>query len=76
MSMTKKDYELIAKAISEVIDTAMVRDYTASQSHTQILIIEPFAERLERDNPRFDRKKFIDACFNFNPVEDEFMNPE
>ena len=45
--MTKKDYE----AIAEILD-ANVAD---------LGIVFDFADMLEEDNPRFDRKRFIDA---------------
>lgn len=54
--MTKKDYIIIAEAIKEII--ASEAD-TTSQTHIQMRFVEPFAERLQADNPRFNRKTFI-----------------
>ena len=62
-SMTKKDYELIAEAVNEVImsEANEIQDQTS----TQMYFIEPFAERLARENPRFNREKFVKACFGW-----------
>jgi len=54
--MTKKDYELIA--------TALVMTHTSAFNGTEgyKLTCEYMADELERDNPRFDRTKFLTAC--------------
>lgn len=60
--MTKKDYELLAKAIyGSLIQSGKLE----AQDH----YIEQFkittwhvADALERNNPRFDRDRFISAC--------------
>ncbi len=46
--MTKKDYVKIA---------AVLRDTTAPD-----YIVDAFADMLARDNPAFDRARFIAAC--------------
>ena len=51
--MTKKDYELIADCIR-----------AAADKETVALLL---AAALGEDNPRFDRKKFLDAC-EIHPV--------
>lgn len=57
--MTRKDYQLIADAIA-----AEVRDWdgddrcVAAIGHTASRI----ASALRRDNPRFNRATFMDAC--------------
>jgi HKD family nuclease len=51
--MTRKDYIKIAKVIS----TAWV----ASQDFRES-IANDFADMLEKDNPNFDREKFLTAC--------------
>lgn len=61
--MTRKDYILIADAIR----AALIDDETgialpereASGVHVAALRL---AERLEQDNPRFDRAMFLKAC--------------
>lgn len=55
--MTKKDYELIAKAIRDVylygidVDKGTLDDVARS-----------LAAHLATTNPRFDRERFIKAC--------------
>lgn len=70
--MTRKDYVLIADTIS-----AQVRDIAEEQFHARdrtdkaILsgerlavynLANRLADHLWQDNPRFDHKRFIDAC--------------
>lgn len=47
--MTKKDYIILAKAISEATTTGNN-------------IVRALADALGRDNPKFDRHRFIVAC--------------
>lgn len=57
--MTKKDYELIATAILESKNDMQdhpVRMAGANQTARRI------ASYLAKDNPRFDRTKFLKAC--------------
>ena len=51
--MTKKDYELIAQAFAL---------YKCLDQPTRWFIAQALADRLEKDNPRFDRALFIKAC--------------
>jgi hypothetical protein len=59
--MTKKDFELIAKVISDLVQDQKERGAFANNPdlHT---VAEWFADELEEINPRFDRVKFRDAC--------------
>jgi hypothetical protein len=50
--MTKKDYKLIAEIL---FDSALTAQETLD-------LAEDFARRLERQNPKFDREKFIKDC--------------
>lgn len=50
--MTKKDYVLVARVISEDLTYGALRRQTA----------ERLADAFEKDNPRFDRKRFLSAC--------------
>lgn len=50
--MTRKDYGLIAEVLLQA---------DISWDATQI-ISEEFAARLEKDNPKFNKEKFIKAC--------------
>lgn len=56
MSMTRKHYELIAKAIR--------REITAGRADREsaMHIGYGLAYFLEEDNPRFNRERFLDAC--------------
>lgn len=51
MSMSQKDYVAIARVIAEV-DDLQTRKYIA----------EGLAVFCKKDNPRFQRSKFLDAC--------------
>lgn len=57
MSMTKKDYELLAEVLNNC--------YEAKQecnTATVTLVAEVLADHLQLDNPRFDRNRFLTAC--------------
>ncbi len=64
--MTKKDYVLIAEGIKEVVNTIHVGNFdpieimqnksTASAIAYRILL------KMEKENPRFNRAKFLQAC--------------
>lgn len=55
--MTRKDYVLIAQAISD-----QQHWLTAEERQPITGLIYTLASALARDNPRFDRSKFIAAC--------------
>jgi hypothetical protein len=52
--MTKKDFELIAKAVKEIT--------ADSYKQTREDKANLFADALALTNPRFDRAKFLTAC--------------
>lgn len=54
MSMTKKDYQLIAKELQWA-------DNHGWTDHIE-LMAESLADAFEADNPNFDRDKFLAAC--------------
>ena len=54
--MTRKDYKLIAKALRE----AVLHHHL--DTNTLSVAISWLAFTLKEDNPRFDRRKFRDAC--------------
>lgn len=57
--MTKKDYELIARNIAQVQrEFRGVEDGINAIRDVAVFI----ASDLERDNPRFDRERFLNAC--------------
>lgn len=58
--MTRKDYQLIAKAIYLTRMCKAVLDGQLDWS--QGLLVMELADSLEKDNPRFDRARFITAC--------------
>lgn len=63
--MTRKDYVLIASALLEA------RNITKEQGVID-WISDAIANRIEDENPRFDREKFLRAC-GINPVFTERM---
>jgi hypothetical protein len=62
--MIKKDYELIAKAIkgTHVYIDEREGGNLADLHDGASLAAELMADALQRDNPRFDRAKFLKAC--------------
>jgi hypothetical protein len=56
--MTKKDYELIARAFHDVL----VQDVNAVDRFTVEVCIWQVARALRRDNFRFDDQRFYAAC--------------
>lgn len=56
--MTKKDYELIAHAIE---NTGRIY-FEPAEQETLFAVANVMAGELKRDNPRFDRSKFLAAC--------------
>lgn len=59
--MTKKDYELIAKALRHALGTVEIFGDAYTPEEVVSLAIHVTADALERENPRFDRKRFISA---------------
>jgi len=57
--MTRKDYELIAETFRDMLAVAVLWDDEAKGIGA---IARVLATRLEEDNPRFDRDKFLNAC--------------
>lgn len=57
MSMTKKDYELIASAINDGVNGNSV--VVGGDMHA---IVRAITDALADDNPRFDRSRFLEAC--------------
>lgn len=65
--MTRKDYERFARMIRDRV--AIIRKMDDPQSEwargafdSLALLARDFADDAERDNPRFDRKRFMSAC--------------
>lgn len=52
--MTKKDYVAIAAVLAG--------PYSSSDREGVRAVAERMADMLERDNPRFDRVRFLQAC--------------
>ena len=66
--MTRKDYELIAKAIAA--GAAEVRQRASrpagrqpSNSEVQMILVNAIADALAEDNSRFDHSRFTASCF-------------
>jgi hypothetical protein len=60
--MTKKDYELIAKAIYGSLIQSYSLDWQDRFIEQHKITARHVAVALERDNPRFDRDRFMAAC--------------
>ena len=54
--MTKKDYILIASAFFDGYGSHTM----GNDMHAELIRI--MAEKLQKENPRFDKKRFIEAC--------------
>lgn len=61
MSMTRKDYELIAQVICKFYNRAKKEGIPEAQAFL-ILMANELAAGFERDNPAFQRAKFFVAC--------------
>ena len=66
-NMTRKDYKLIAKAIRLSTTFEYVDDgYADTPSKNHVVewtdLISYLGAALEKENPKFDFKKFVDAC--------------
>jgi len=55
--MTRKDYQLIAAALKDALSA-----FDHPKRAGAVLAAQELAYRLRDDNPRFDRKKFLEAC--------------
>lgn len=60
--MTRKDYVLIAQAIKETIPSRIVTEIDAAFNRGAGWTAHNIADALEKDNPRFDRERFLAAC--------------
>lgn len=64
MSMTKKDYELIADEFKQQLDNIAITDneYDKGRYDTWYILVMNFSNTLADDNPQFDRERFLQAC--------------
>ena len=53
--MTRKDYKLIAEILRDSLD-AIIDDLALEA------LASNFADELAKDNPRFNRERFLKAC--------------
>jgi len=64
--MTKKDYKLIAKALNNVMpytkDCIVNESYNKECQALFIDVIDSLSDELVKDNPLFNKDKFIKAC--------------
>ena len=58
--MNRKDYQLIAEALRIANGSITVAPYDAETAIS--LVIHLLADRLEKENSRFDRDRFTSAC--------------
>jgi len=57
--MTRKDYELIAKAIAEAFEWEQGK---TEREHAISRVAHILANSLRNDNPRFNEDRFLKAC--------------
>jgi hypothetical protein len=64
--MTRKDYEMIAKRISEAVEAAKLREKWSVHKEDPVGTLDDLAAALGGDfhaqNPNFDRTRFMAAC--------------
>lgn len=60
--MTRKDYELIAKAISDNRCRYATSDHDDGQNYVLDELTETLCRDFSEENPRFDSNKFRKAC--------------
>lgn len=63
--MTRKDYILIARVLSECRRQTPAPAYNA--------IVEAFAHELSAEDPRFNMGKFLKACYTNNTLTKELQ---
>ena len=61
-TMTRKDYELLARVVKRERDSWNENNANPIAIDTCYRFGEGLAYELEKDNPRFDRAKFLKAC--------------
>ena len=59
--MTKKDYQALARAIHGVY-TRVAEPAEPSPEQTIGFVVDAIANVLQADNPRFDGRRFVEAC--------------
>ena len=66
MTLTRKDYNLIAGALKEIRENTETSFGSYSESVCFDLALDRtislLADHFENDNPRFDRNRFVGAC--------------
>jgi hypothetical protein len=63
--MTRKDYVLISEAIAQAVTDARLHDSHISVEAVKCslgMLANGLAYDLARDNPRFDKDRFLTAC--------------
>lgn len=57
--LTKKHYTAIAAVFAEQYE----RKADPKRRQMTVILAHALADVFEKDNPRFDRQRFIDACY-------------
>ena len=60
MSMSAKDYEMLARLVCQHLDNSWNTDPVAAVAVERFAF--DLADKLAEDNPRFDRAMFFKAC--------------
>jgi hypothetical protein len=69
--MTRKHYIEAAKVIAEQIEFTRQFNNGKIEQHriaATVQIANGLADMFKRDNPRFDRERFLDACYDGHRV--------
>ncbi len=60
--ITRKHYNAIAKILCEQPSPGYINSFGDTGKTTRCLIANKMASYFAKDNPRFNRQKFLDAC--------------
>jgi hypothetical protein len=64
--MTRKDYRMLASTIKPLVEglEVLTKVKPEAYTHTSVVreLVNNLSDRLEEDNPHFNRSKFWEAC--------------
>lgn len=66
MTMSRQDFELVARAVNRALNTGHAStasdDFVMGYGIGMLSVIGTLADELTRTNPAFDRARFVRAC--------------
>jgi len=65
--MSKKDYIIIANTLSDVFNA---NAYCLDNATDKLSVVFAFINALEKENPRFDAKRFVTACLDTEDIKE------